>query len=172
MLRAHAAGEPQGPVARRDGFTPGLGPDPSAAMSECVCRSPRRSRCTEYLRKAGAAAREMLVAAAAAQWDASIAECQTANSVVIHKPSGRTLRYGEIAEAAAKLPPPVAPKLEEPQNWTLLGTPQKRLDTADKVTGKPIFGIDVRVPNMLDVAITSISGRGRTRLKPARAARR
>jgi len=120
-------------------------------MSTGGSRSVRTSQ--EYLRKAGAAAREMLIAAAAAQWNVPVAECQAAKSVVIHKSSGRSLRYGEVAEAAAKLPPPAEPKLKDPKDWTLLGTPQKRLDTADKVTGKPIFGIDVRVPNMLYAAI-------------------
>jgi isoquinoline 1-oxidoreductase beta subunit len=120
-------------------------------MSTGGSRSVRASQ--EYLRKAGAAAREMLVAAAAAQWDVPAAECQAANSVVTHKPTGRTLRFGELAEAAAKLSPPAEPKLKDPKDWTLIGTPQKRLDTADKVAGKPIFGIDVRVPNMLYAAI-------------------
>lgn len=120
-------------------------------MSTGGSRSVRTSH--EYLRKAGAAAREMLIAAAAAQWNVPAAECEAANSVITHKPSGRTLRYGEVAEAAAKLPPPAEPKLKDPKDWTLLGTPQKRLDTADKVTGKPIYGIDVRVPNMLYATI-------------------
>jgi isoquinoline 1-oxidoreductase beta subunit len=120
-------------------------------MSTGGSRSVRTSQ--EYLRKAGAAAREMLIAAAAAQWNVSAAECQAAKSVITHKPSGRTLRFGEVAEAAAKLPPPAEVKLKDPKDWTLLGTPQKRFDTADKVTGKPIFGIDVRVPNMLYAAI-------------------
>jgi isoquinoline 1-oxidoreductase beta subunit len=120
-------------------------------MSTGGSRSVRTSQ--EYLRKAGAAAREMLVAAAAAQWNVPVAECRAAKSVVTHKPSGRTLRFGEIAEAAAKLTPPAEPKLKDPKDWTLVGTPQKRLDTADKVTGKPIFGIDVRVPGMLYAAI-------------------
>jgi isoquinoline 1-oxidoreductase subunit beta len=120
-------------------------------MSTGGSRSVRTSH--EYLRKAGAVAREMLVAAAAAQWDVPVAECQAASSVITHKPSSRTLRYGEVAEAAAKLAPPAAPKLKDPKNWTLLGTPQKRLDAADKVTGKPIYGIDVRVPDMLYAAI-------------------
>ena len=120
-------------------------------MSTGGSRSVRTSN--EYLRKAGAAAREMLIAAAAAQWGVPAAECQAANSVITHKPSGRTLRYGEVAEAAAKLPPPTELKLKDPKDWTLIGTPQKRLDTADKVTGKPIYGIDVRVPNMLYAAI-------------------
>jgi isoquinoline 1-oxidoreductase beta subunit len=120
-------------------------------MSTGGSRSVRTSQ--EYLRKAGAAAREMLVAAAAAQWNVPAAECQAANSIITHQPSGRILRYGEVAEAAAKQSPPTEPKLKDPKNWTLIGTPQKRLDTTDKVTGKPIFGIDVRVPNMLYAAI-------------------
>ncbi|MBV9203136.1 MAG: xanthine dehydrogenase family protein molybdopterin-binding subunit [Alphaproteobacteria bacterium] len=120
-------------------------------MSTGGSRSVRTSQ--EYLRKAGAAAREMLIAAAAAQWGVPAAECQAANSIITHKASGRTLRYGEVAEAASKLPPPSEPKLKDPKDWTLLGTPQKRLDTLEKVTGKPIYGIDVRVPNMLYAAI-------------------
>jgi isoquinoline 1-oxidoreductase subunit beta len=120
-------------------------------MSTGGSRSVRTSQ--EYLRKAGAAAREMLIAAAAAQWNVPVAECQAANSVITHRQSGRTLRYGEVAGAAAKLSPPAEPKLKDPEDWTLIGTPQKRLDTTDKVTGKPIYGIDVRVPNMLYAAI-------------------
>jgi isoquinoline 1-oxidoreductase subunit beta len=120
-------------------------------MSTGGSRSVRGSH--EYLRKAGAAAREMLIAAAAQRWDVAPAECRAAKGVITHNPSGRTLRFGEVAEAAAKLPPPPEPKLKDPKDWTLVGTPQKRLDTMDKVTGKPIFGIDVRVPNMLYAAI-------------------
>jgi isoquinoline 1-oxidoreductase subunit beta len=120
-------------------------------MSTGGSRSVRSSQ--DFLRKAGAAAREMLVAAAAQRWNVAAAECVTAKSVITHKPSGRTLRFGEVAEAASKLPPPAEPRLKDPKDWTLVGTPQKRLDTIDKVTGKPIFGIDVRVPNMLYAAI-------------------
>jgi isoquinoline 1-oxidoreductase beta subunit len=120
-------------------------------MSTGGSRSVRTSQ--EYLRKAGAAGREMLIAAAAAKWGVPSGECRAANSIITHTPTGRTLRYGEVAEAAAKLPPPSAPKLKDPKDWTLLGTPQKRLDTSDKVTGKPIYGIDVRVPDMLYAAI-------------------
>ena len=120
-------------------------------MSTGGSRSVRTSQ--EYLRKAGAAAREMLIAAAAAQWGVPAAECQAANSIVTHKPSGRTLRYGEVADAAAKQPPPSEVKLKDPKDWSLLGTPQKRLDTVDKVTGKPLYGIDARVPNMVYAAI-------------------
>jgi isoquinoline 1-oxidoreductase beta subunit len=120
-------------------------------MSTGGSRSVRGSQ--DFLRKAGAAAREMLVAAAAQRWNAAAAECVAAKGLVTHRPSGRTLRFGEVAAAAAKLPPPSEPKLKDPKDWTLVGTPQKRLDTLDKVTGKPIFGIDVRVPNMLYAAI-------------------
>jgi isoquinoline 1-oxidoreductase subunit beta len=120
-------------------------------MSTGGSRSVRSSQ--EYLRKAGAAAREMLIAAAAQQWSVPAVECQAAKSVITHKPSGRTLRFGEVAGAAAKLQPPADLKLKDPKDWTLAGTPQKRLDTMDKVTGKPIFGIDVRVPNMLYATI-------------------
>ena len=86
-------------------------------MSTGGSRSVRTSQ--EYLRKAGAAAREMLIAAAAAQWGVPAAECQAANSVITHKPSGRTLRYGEVAEAAAKLPPPVRAEAEGPERLDL-----------------------------------------------------
>jgi isoquinoline 1-oxidoreductase subunit beta len=120
-------------------------------MSTGGSRSVRGSQ--EYLRKAGAAAREMLIAAAAQQWNVPVPECRAVKGVVTHAPSGRILRYGEVAEAAAKLPAPSEPKLKDPKEWTLIGTAQKRLDTTDKVTGKPIFGIDVRVPNMLYAAI-------------------
>ena len=120
-------------------------------MSTGGSRSVRSSQ--DFLLKAGAAAREMLITAAAQRWNVPVTECQAAKSVIAHKPSGRTLRFGEVAEAAAKLTPPSEPKLKDPKEWTLLGTPQKRLDTLDKVTGKPIFGIDVRVPNMLYAAI-------------------
>jgi isoquinoline 1-oxidoreductase beta subunit len=120
-------------------------------MSTGGSRSVRTSH--EYLRKAGASAREMLIAAAAQRWSVPASECQAAKSVITHGPSGRTIAFGQVAEAATKLPPPQEIRLKDPKDWTLAGTPQKRLDTADKVTGKPIYGIDVRVPNMLYAAI-------------------
>src|SRR5712691_5171610 len=89
-------------------------------MSTGGSRSVRGSH--EYLRKAGAAAREMLIAAAAQQWGVPAAECVAAKSVVTHRPSGRTIRFGQIAEAAAKLTPPTEVKLKDPKDWTLLGT--------------------------------------------------
>ncbi|MFL5270249.1 MAG: molybdopterin cofactor-binding domain-containing protein [Stellaceae bacterium] len=120
-------------------------------MSTGGSRSVRGSH--EYLRKAGASAREMLIAAAAQRWNVPAAECRAAKSAITHVPSGRSIRFGEVAEAAAQLSPPADVKLKDPKDWTLLGTSQKRLDTADKVTGKPIYGIDLRVPNMLHAAI-------------------
>ncbi len=106
-----------------------------------------------YLRRAGATARAMLIAAAAARWNVPAAQCGACNGVITHMPSGRTLRFAELAEAAAAVPPPkdVAPK--KPEQWTLLGTPRNRIDVPDKVTGKPIYGIDVVVPGMLHAAI-------------------
>jgi isoquinoline 1-oxidoreductase beta subunit len=114
-------------------------------------RSIRNSQ--EPLRKAGATAREMLIAAAAAQWNVPASECRAAKSVITHDPSGRTLRYGEVAEAAAKVAPPKDVRLKDASAWRLIGKPTRRLDVADKVVGKPIYGIDVRVPGMLYAAI-------------------
>jgi isoquinoline 1-oxidoreductase beta subunit len=114
-------------------------------------RSIRNSQ--KMLREAGATAREMLIAAAAAQWNVAASECRAANSVITHGPTGRTLRFGEVAEAAAKIAPPQEVRLKEEKDWRLIGKPTKRLDVADKVVGKPIYGIDVRVPGMLYAAL-------------------
>ena len=114
-------------------------------------RSIRNSQ--EPLRRAGATAREMLIAAAAAQWDVAASECRAANSVITHGPSGRTVTFGQVAEAAAKIPPPKEVKLKDAKEWRLIGKPTKRLDVTDKVLGKPIYGIDVRVPGMLHAAL-------------------
>ena len=105
------------------------------------------------LRRAGATARTMLIAAASARWNVPAAECSAANSVITHRPSGRTLTFGAVAEAAAALPPPAQVALKDPKDWKLIGTPQKRFEIADKVTGKPIYAIDVRLPDMLSAAI-------------------
>jgi isoquinoline 1-oxidoreductase subunit beta len=107
----------------------------------------------EYLRRAGATAREMLIAAAAARWSVAAEECTAANSVITHKPSGRRLRFGAVAAEAAKIVPPTRVALKDPKDWKLVGTPQNRLEIADKVSGKPIFATDVRLPNMLHAAI-------------------
>jgi isoquinoline 1-oxidoreductase subunit beta len=107
----------------------------------------------EYLRKAGATAREMLIAAAAARWNVAAGECTAANSLITHAPSGRQMRFGAVAAEAAKIVPPTKVTLKDPKDWKLIGTPRNRLEIADKVTGKPIFAADVRVPNMLHATI-------------------
>jgi len=107
----------------------------------------------EYVRKGGAAARLMLTQAAANQWKVPVAECSAANSVVTHGPTKRRLRYGQVAEAAAKLPVPQDVKLKDPKEWKLIGKPIKRLDTADKVVGKTVYGVDVKLPGLLNAAI-------------------
>jgi isoquinoline 1-oxidoreductase subunit beta len=91
----------------------------------------------EYLRRAGATAREMLIAAAAARWNVAPGECTAANSVISHVPSGRHVRFG------AGIAPPSKVTLKDPKDWKLIGTLRNRLEIADKVTGKPIFATDV-----------------------------
>jgi isoquinoline 1-oxidoreductase beta subunit len=107
----------------------------------------------EYLRKAGATAREMLIAAAAQRWKVSASDCDAENSTIIHRPSGRKVRFGQVAQAASKLDPPSEVKLKDPKDWNLLGRSAHRLDIRDKVTGKPLFGIDVQLPGMVYAAI-------------------
>jgi isoquinoline 1-oxidoreductase subunit beta len=102
----------------------------------------------DKLRDAGAAARAMLIAAAAAQWQVDAASCGASNGKVTHGASNRTLTYGELADAAGKLPVPEKPKLKDPKDFTLIGKPLKRFDTPNKSDGKTIYGIDVVVPDM------------------------
>ncbi len=107
----------------------------------------------ESMRIAGASAREMLVAAAAKQWQVPAGECATSNGFVSHQASGKKATYGELAAAAAQLPAPAAPKLKDPKNYVLIGKSQQRLDIPVKVTGAAEFGLDVRVPGMVYAAI-------------------
>jgi isoquinoline 1-oxidoreductase beta subunit len=107
----------------------------------------------EYVRKAGAAAREMLVTAAAARWNVPAAECAAARGIVTHSPTGRRLRYGQVAAAAAKLAPPNDVRLRDPAAWKIAGKPVHRLDIPDKVKGQPVFGVDVALPGMLHASI-------------------
>ena len=100
----------------------------------------------ESMRVAGASAREMLVAAAAKQWQVSASECTTRNGVVSHQAAGKQAPYGELAGAAAQLPVPTQPKLKDPKDYVLIGKAQRRLDIPEKVTGAAQFGLDVRVP--------------------------
>jgi isoquinoline 1-oxidoreductase beta subunit len=107
----------------------------------------------EYVRQGGATAREMLKQAAANEWKVPVSEVSAENSVITHKPSGRKTSYGKVAEAAAKLEPPKEVKLKDPKDWKIAGKPLKRLDTADKVTGKQVYGADLKMPGMLNAAI-------------------
>jgi len=102
----------------------------------------------DKLRNAGAAARTMLIAAAAAQWQVDAASCSSSNGKITHAASNRTLTYGELADVAGKLPVPEKPKLKNPNDFTLIGKPLKRFDTPNKSDGKTIYGIDVIVPDM------------------------
>jgi isoquinoline 1-oxidoreductase beta subunit len=125
------------------------------------------------LRQAGAAARTMLIAAAAQQWGVPVADCSAARAVVTHQPTGRTIAYGDLAEAAARQPVPQDVKLKDPKDFTLIGKSLHRVDTAGKVDGSAQFGIDVRVPDMKYAAVTAcptLGGRLRdVDDKPARA---
>src|SRR5438094_7052810 len=107
----------------------------------------------EYVRKGGAAARMMLVQAAANEWKVPASECTAAASVITHKPSGRKTTYGKVAEAAARLEQPKDVPLKDPKTWKIAGKPLKRLDTAGKVNGTMMYGIDVKLPGMLNAAI-------------------
>ncbi|MFM8609478.1 MAG: molybdopterin cofactor-binding domain-containing protein [Burkholderiaceae bacterium] len=120
-------------------------------MSTGGSRGIRESH--DYVRKGGATARVMLVQAAASQWGVPAAECSVAKGVITHTPSGRTLRYGQVAEAASRLAPPADVPLKDPSRWTLVGKRLARLDTVEKVTGKQVYGADLRLPGMLNAAI-------------------
>jgi isoquinoline 1-oxidoreductase beta subunit len=107
----------------------------------------------DYVRKGGAAARIMLVQAAAQAWGVAPASCTVANSVITHAASGRTTTYGRVAEAAARLTPPSEVPLKDPKDWKLIGKPVARLDTAAKLNGSQVYGSDLKLPGMLNAAI-------------------
>jgi isoquinoline 1-oxidoreductase beta subunit len=100
------------------------------------------------LRVAGATARLMLVRAAAQQWQVDPASCTTSNGSVNHPPSGRTISYGELVDAANTQAVPQDPSLKDPKDFTLIGKPLKRLDTPNKTDGKVVYGIDAMLPGM------------------------
>ncbi|OLB23842.1 MAG: twin-arginine translocation pathway signal protein [Acidobacteriales bacterium 13_2_20CM_55_8] len=106
----------------------------------------------EQFRKAGAAARAMLIAAAAQQWNANPATLRT-DSGAVFDGTNRKLTYGQLAEAAAKMTPPTEVALKDPKTFKLIGKPVKRLDTSEKVNGKAVFGIDVKMPGMLAAVV-------------------
>jgi isoquinoline 1-oxidoreductase beta subunit len=107
----------------------------------------------EYVRKGGAAARIMLVQAAAAEWGVPASECSAKDSIITHTPSGRTSSFGAVAAAAAKLTPPTEIALKPPSEWTVIGQPLPRLDTRDKVMGKQVYGADLQLPSMFNACV-------------------
>ena len=107
----------------------------------------------DYVRQGGAAAREMLIAAAAEAWGVPPAQCRVEKGVITHPQSGRTTTYGKVAEAAGKREVPDNVKLKDPKDWKIAGKPLKRLDTAPKVTGAQVYGADLKLPNVLNAAI-------------------
>src|ERR1700726_4747437 len=100
------------------------------------------------LRQAGASARTMLVAAAAKRWNVDPASCRAQSGEVLHAPTGRSIKYGELAADAARMPVPESVALKRPEDFKLIGTPAKRLDTPAKVNGTAVYGIDARPPGV------------------------
>lgn len=105
------------------------------------------------LRNSAASVREMLVMAAAGMWSVSPDTCKAVNGTVVHLPTKRIAKYGDLLAAAAKITPPTSPKLKDPKDFKFIGKPIKRLDTASKVNGTGVFGIDVKVPGMLTATL-------------------
>ncbi len=109
----------------------------------------------EPLRRAGATARTMLIAAAADSWKTDVSACRAERGEVTHLPTGRKLGYGALADKAATLAVPDKVALKDPRAFKLIGTPAKRLDTPDKVNGKAVYGIDVKLPGMKIAAVAA-----------------
>ena len=122
-------------------------------MASVGSRTIRNSQ--EYLRKAGATARHMLIAAAAQQWGVPASECKAAQNKVSHAASQRSLTYGQLAAAAAQLEAPKEVPLKDPKDWTLIGKPIARVDIPDIVVGKIKYGIDTQLPGMLHAAVAA-----------------
>jgi len=120
-------------------------------MAAVGSRTIRNSQ--EYLRRAGATAREMLIAAAAQQWGVPASECSASNSFITHGPSKRKVSFGKVADAAARLEPPKDVKLKDPKDWKLIGKSVKRIDIPDTVMGRQRYGIDAQLPGMVYAAI-------------------
>jgi len=109
----------------------------------------------DYVRRGGAAARMMLLQAAAEQWNVPVGELTVNEGIITHAASKRSTTYGKVAVAAAKLTPPdpKSIKLKDPKDWKIAGKPMKRLDTADKLNGGKIYAIDLKLPGMLNAAV-------------------
>jgi isoquinoline 1-oxidoreductase beta subunit len=137
-------------------ITPGTNLARKRAWGEMGTGGSRGIRTSQdYVRRGGAAARIMLLQAAADEWKVPVGELKVANGVITHAASQRSVTYGKIATAAAKIEPPdpKSIKLKDPKDWTIAGKPLKRLDTADKLNGSKIYAIDVKLPGMLCAAI-------------------
>jgi isoquinoline 1-oxidoreductase beta subunit len=139
-----------------EGITPARNLASKRAWGEMGTGGSRGIRTSQdYVRRGGAAARLMLLQAAAEQWNVPVGELTVSDGVITHGASKRSIRYGEVAAAAAKLTPPdpKSIKLKDPKDWKIAGKPLKRLDTADKLDGSKIFAIDLNLPGMLNAAI-------------------
>jgi isoquinoline 1-oxidoreductase subunit beta len=139
-----------------EGITPGRNLASKRAWGEMGTGGSRGIRTSQdYVRRGGAVARVMLLQAAADQWKVPAGELTVSNGVITHAASKRSIHYGEVAAAAAKLTPPDAAsiKLKDPKDWKIAGKPLKRLDTADKLDGSKVFAIDLKLPGMLCAAI-------------------
>ena len=139
-----------------EGITPGRNLASKRAWGEMGTGGSRGIRTSQdYVRRGGAAARLMLLQAAAEQWNVPVGELTASDGIIKHAASKRSVRYGEVAAAAAKLTPP-DPKtiaLKDPKDWKIAGKPLNRLDTADKLDGSKVFAIDLKLPGMLNAAI-------------------
>jgi len=107
----------------------------------------------QYVREGGAAARIMLIEAAANEWGVPASECTVSKGVITHAASKNETSYGKVAEAASKLAPPLEVTLKEPKDWAIIGQPKKRLDTKDKLTGALKYAADLSFPGMLNASI-------------------
>jgi isoquinoline 1-oxidoreductase beta subunit len=139
-----------------EGISPGRNLASKRAWGEMGTGGSRGIRTSQdYVRRGGAAARMMLLQAAADRWQVPVGELTVSDGIITHGPSKRTISYGRVASAAAKVTPPdlKAIKLKDPKDWKIAGKPLKRLDTADKLNGSKVFAIDVKLPGMLCAAI-------------------
>lgn len=107
----------------------------------------------DYVRKGGAAARQMLIQAAANEWKVQAADCTVDKGVISHAASGKTTTYGKVAMAASQLQPPAEVQLKDPKDWKIAGKPLPRLDTAEKLNGAQVYSIDMKLPGMLNAAV-------------------
>src|SRR6185503_4242507 len=139
-----------------ESITPGQNLAAKRAWGEMGTGGSRGIRTSQdYVRRAGAAARMMLLQAAAREWSVPAGELSVVDGVITHAASKRSTSYGKVAAAAARLPATdlKAIKLKEPKDWKVAGKPVKRLDTADKLDGSKVYAIDVQLPNLLNAAI-------------------